>query len=172
VLLDEPDAEGVLLEPLAALPPLLPLGVEDEAEPDAEGVLGVLLELEELLEGALDEPPDAESFFVASDEALEDDDGELGVLALPDTEPDAAEPDGELGVVVEPLDDEDAGAEDVEPGALDFEVARSLSPQPVSRPAPSASETANARVESLILWASVGWGKGKGARNGPVRLRS
>jgi hypothetical protein len=172
VLLDEPDAEGVLLEPLAALPPLLPLGVEDEDEPDAEGVLGVLLELEELLEGALDEPPDAESFFVASDEALEDDDGELGVLALPDTEPDAAEPDGELGVVVEPLDDEDAGAEDVEPGALDFEVARSLSPQPVSRPAPSASETANARVESLILWASVGWGKGKGARNGPVRLRS
>ena len=172
MLLDEPDAAGVLLEPLAALPPLLPLGVEDE--PDAEGVLVLL---DELLEGALDEPPEAvpeaESFFVASDEALEDDDGELGVLALPDTEPDA-EPDGELGVVVEPLDDEDAepGAEEVEPGALDFEVARSLSPQPVSRPAPSASETANARVESLILWASVGWGKGMGARNGPVRLRS
>lgn len=165
-MLDEPDAGGVLLEPLAALPPLLPLGVEDE--PDAEGVL---LELEELLEGALDEPPEAlpeaESFFVASDEALEDDDGELGVLALPDTEP-----DGELGVVVEPLDDEEAGAEEVEPGALDFEVARSLSPQAVSRPAPSASETANARAESLILWASVGWGKGKGARNGPIPLRS
>ena len=171
MLLDEPDAEGVLLEPLAALPPLLPLGVEDE--PDAEGVLLEPLD-DELLEGALDEPPEAlpeaESFFVASDEALEDDDGELGVLALPDAEPDA-EPDGELGVVVEPLDEE-AGAEEVEPGALDFEVARSLSPQPVSRPAPSASETANARVESLILWASVGWGNGKGARNGPVRLRS
>ena len=168
--MDEPDAEGVLLEPLAALPPLLPLGVEDE--PDAEGVLLEPLD-ELLLEGALDEPPEAESFFVASDEALEDDDGELGVLALPDTEPDA-EPDGELGVVVEPLDDEDAepGAEEVEPGALDFEVARSLSPQPVSRPAPSASETANARAESLILWASVGWGKGKGARNGPIPLRS
>jgi len=165
-VLDEPDAEGVLLEPLAALPPLLPLGVEDE--PDAAGVL---LELDELLEGALEAPPDAESFFVASDEALEDEDGELGVLALPDAEPDA-EPDGELGVVVEPLDDEEAGAEEVEPGALDFEVARSLSPQPVSRPAPSASETANARAESLILWASVGWGKGKGARNGPVLLRS
>ena len=167
-MLDEPDAGGVPLELLAALPPLLPLGVEDE--PDAEGVL---LELDELLDGALEEPPAAESFFVASDEALEDDDGELGVLALPDTEPDA-EPDGELGVVVEPLDDEEVepGAEEVEPGALDFEVARSLSPQPVSRPAPSASETANARAESLILWASVGWGKGKGARNGPVRLRS
>jgi hypothetical protein len=164
VLLDEPDAEGVLLEPLAAEPLLLG-GVEDE--PDAEGVL---LELELLEEGALDEPPDAESFFVASDEALEDDDGELGVLALPpDMEPDAElEPDGELGVVVEPDDEE------VEPGALDFEAARSpaLSPQPVSRPAPSASETANARAESLILWASVGWGKGKGARNGPVPLRS
>lgn len=162
-MLDEPDAGGVLPEPLAALPPLLPLGVEDE--PDAEGVL---LELEEPLEGALDEPPEAlpeaESFFVASDEALEDDDGELGVVALPDAEPDA-EPDGELGVVVEP-------DEDVEPGALDLEAARSLSPQPVSNPAPSASETANARAESLILWASVGWGKGMGARNGPVRLRS
>ena len=166
-VLDEPDAEGVLLEPLAALPPLLPLGVEDE--PDAEGVLLEPLD-ELLLEGALDEPPEAESFFVASDEALEDDDGELGVLALPpDMEPDAElEPDGELGVVVEPDDEE------VEPGALDFEAARSpaLSPQPVSRPAPSASETANARAESLILWASVGWGKGKGARNGPVPLRS
>jgi hypothetical protein len=89
------------------------------------------------------------------------------VLALPD-----AEPDGELGVVVEPDDEELDGVEEVEPGALDFEVARSLSPQPVSRPAPSASETANARAESLILWASVGWGKGKGARNGPVLLRS
>jgi hypothetical protein len=159
--------DGSLLEldPLAAPP----LGVEDE--PDAEGVL--LEPLDELLEeGALDEPPEAlpeaESFFVASDEALEDDDGELGVLALPpDMEPDAElEPEGELGVVVEPDDEE------VEPGALDFEAARSLSPQPVSRPAPSASETANARAESLILWASVGWGKGMGARNGPVRLRS
>ena len=165
-MLDEPDAEGVLLEPLAALPPVLPLGVEDE--PDAEGVLLEPLD-DELLEGALDEPPEAlpeaESFFVASDEALEDDDGELGVVALPDAEPDA-EPDGELGVVVEPDD------EDVEPGALDLEAARSLSPQPVSSPAPSARETANARAESLILWASVGWGKGKAARNGPVRLRS
>jgi hypothetical protein len=161
--------DGSLLEldPLAAPP----LGVEDE--PDAEGVL--LEPLDELLEeGALDEPPEAlpeaESFFVASDEALEDDDGELGVLALPpDMEPDAElEPEGELGVVVEPDDEE------VEPGALDFDAARSpaLSPQPVSRPAPSASETANARAESLILWASVGWGKGKAARNGPVPLRS
>ena len=171
MLLDEPDAAGVLLEPLAALPPLLPLGVEDE--PDAEGVLlepdaeGVLVELlDELLAGALDEPPDAESFFVASDEALEDDDGVLGVLALPDTEPDA-EPDGELGVVVEPDDEE------VEPGVLDLETARSPSlSQPVRSPAPSARETATAKVVSLMLWASVGWGKRKGARNGPVLLRS
>lgn len=154
----------MLLEPLAVLPPLPLLGVEDE--PDAEGVLELL---DELLEGAADEPPEAESFFVASDEALEDDDGALGVLALPDTEP-----DGELGVVVEPDDDEEAepGVDEVEPGVLDLETARSLSPQPVSRPAPSASETANARAESLILWASVGWGKDRGARNGPERLRS
>ena len=146
----EPDAGGVLLEPLDALP-------------EGEDELG-----EELIEpDALVEPPDAESFFVESDEeALEDDDGALGVLALPDVEPDA-EPEGELGVVLEPAD------EDVEPGAVLLETARSPSlSQPVRSPAPSARETATAIVESLILWASVGWGKGKGARNGPVRLRS
>ena len=69
-------------------------------------------------------------------------DGELGVV-VPDAEPDA-EPDGELGVVAEP-EDEVAP----EPG-----VARRspvLSPQAVSRPAPSAMEIATAKAESLIL---------------------
>ena len=141
---EEPDAGGVLLEPLDALP-------------EGEDELGEELEP--------DAPPDAESFFVESADEEELEDGELGVLALPDVEPDA-EPDGELGVVVEPADDED------EPGAVDFEVRSALSPQPVSSPAPSARETATARAESLILWASVGWGKGKAARNGPVPLRS
>jgi hypothetical protein len=68
-------------------------------------------------------------------------DGELGVV-VPDAEPDA-EPDGELGVVAEP-EDEVAP----EPG-----VARRspvLSPQAVSRPAPSAMEIATAKAESLI----------------------
>ena len=68
-------------------------------------------------------------------------DGELGVV-VPDAEPDA-EPDGELGVVAEP-EDEVAP----EPG-----VARRspvLSPQAVSRPAPSTMEIATAKAESLI----------------------
>jgi hypothetical protein len=68
-------------------------------------------------------------------------DGELGVV-VPDAEPDG-EPDGELGVVAEP-EDEVAP----EPG-----VARRspvLSPQAVSRPAPSAMEIATAKAESLI----------------------
>ena len=100
-----------MLEPLAA-----PLdGVEE--------VLGGVL-----AEPLADEPPDAESFFVVSDEEdeLEDDGGvggvapalledeDPGVLGFTVTEPDVElEPDGAVaepdGVVVEPLDeDEDA----------------------------------------------------------------
>jgi hypothetical protein len=141
-LLEELELDGAL-EPLAA--PLL--GV-------LELELGVL-DLDELLLA----PPEAESFFAGSDEDEEaDDDGELGgVDALPDVEPDAepeAEPDGELGVVVEPLDELAP-----EPGLV-FVAARSPSvlSQPVSNPAPSARETATAKAESLIVWASVGWG--------------
>jgi len=143
----------VLLEPPAALPPVLP-----EDEPLAEGVLlepeldGVLLE-----PLALVEPPAAESFFdgsAAEDDELEDD-GELGVVALPDAEPEVEpEPEGVEalpdGVELEPADDE-------EPGALP-DLFAALSPQAVSRLAPSAMETATARVESLISgppWVGV-----------------
>ncbi len=138
----------MLPEPLAALPP--------EVEPLAEGVLleleldGVLLEPLELVE-----PPAAESFLVGSaaeDDELEED-GELGVVALPDAEPEA-EPEGvealPAGVELEP-------AEDEEPGALP-DLFAALSPQAVSRLAPSARETATARVESLIRgppWVGV-----------------
>jgi hypothetical protein len=68
-------------------------------------------------------------------------DGELGVVVA-DAEPDA-EPDGELGVVAEPEDEV----------APELGVARRspvLSPQAVSRPAPSAMEIATAKAESLI----------------------
>ena len=144
----------MLLEPPAALPPVLP-----EDEPLAEGVLlepeldGVLLE-----PLALVEPPAAESFLAGSaveDEELEDD-GELGVVALPpDMEPEVEpEPDGVEalpdGVELEPADDE-------EPGAVPAPRLAS-SPQAVSRLAPSAMETATARVESLIYgppWVGV-----------------
>jgi hypothetical protein len=128
------------------------------------------------------EPPDAESFFVASadEEALED--GELGVVVpdaeleelesffdmSTDAEPEA-EPEGELGVVVvEPAEEDDEPA-----GGVVRETVRSPSlSQPVSNPAPSARDTATARVESLMLWASVGWGKRNGARFRPVAVNS
>ena len=143
----------MLLDPLAAAPPVLP-----EVEPLAEGVL---LELElggVLLEPlALVEPPAAESFLagsVAEDEELEDD-GELGVVTLSDAEPEVEpEPEGVEalpdGVELEPADDE-------EPGAV-LDLLAALSPQAVSRLAPSAMETATARVESLISgppWVGV-----------------
>jgi hypothetical protein len=139
-----------VLEPLAA-----PLdGVEE--------VLGEVL-AEPL---ALDEPPDAESFFVVSadEEELEDDGGVLGaapaeledeeggVLGFTLTEPDAEdEPDGAVaepdGVVVEPLDDEEAA-----PGCVVRARSPALSPQAVSRLAPKSIDTATAKVERLMLW--------------------
>ena len=106
---------------------------------------------------ALDEPPAAESFFVesADEEELEDDgvlgaapaeleDEDGGVLGFTLTEPDVElEPDGAVdGVVVEPADEDDDA-----PGLV---VAERSSPQPVSIPAPSARETATAKVVSFI----------------------
>jgi hypothetical protein len=70
------------------------------------------------------------------------DDGELGLLVVPDAEPEA-EPDGELGVVAEPGDEVAP-----EPGAALPLPALSL--HAVSMPAPSAMEIATARAESLI----------------------
>lgn len=123
-MLDELLLDGAL-DPLAALP----LGAE----------LG-------------DEPPEAESFFVASadEEALED--GLLGVAVeesffdmSTDAEPEVElEPAGELGVV-EPADEDD------EPGVVVRETALSPSlSQPVSIPAPSARDTATAKAENFI----------------------
>jgi hypothetical protein len=129
----------------------------------------------------LDAPPAAESFLVASadEEALED--GALGVVpdaALDEelesffdmstvAEPEA-EPEGALGVVVEPAEEDDEPA-----GGVVRETVRSPSlSQPVSNPAPSARDTATARVESLMLWASVGWGKRNGARFRPIAVTS
>lgn len=141
-----------MLEPLAA-----PL----------DGVVEVLGEvLAEPL--ALDEPPEAESFFVASEdeEELDDDGGELGAAPaeLEDeeggvlgtlTEPDVElEPDGAVadpdGVVVEPLDDEEAA-----PGCVVRARSPALSPQAVSRLAPKSIDTATAKVERLIAMASL-----------------
>jgi hypothetical protein len=70
------------------------------------------------------------------------------VLAEPELE--AAPPEGALGVVVEPAE------EDEPDGGVVRETARSPSlSQPVSNPAPSARDTATAKVESLIMWASM-----------------
>jgi hypothetical protein len=70
------------------------------------------------------------------------DDGELGLLVVPDAEPEA-EPDGELGVVAEPGDEVAP-----EPGAA--RLSPVCSPQPASMLAPRAMEIATARAESLI----------------------
>jgi hypothetical protein len=106
---------GELDEPAAAPDPLV---LPPAVEPLVDGALEPL---------ALDEPPDAESFFVVSadEEELEDDGGVLGaapaeledeepgVVGFTVTEPDVElEPDGVLaepdgGVVVEPLDEEE-----------------------------------------------------------------
>lgn len=151
---------GALLDPLGALlAPLAALPLGDE--------LGA--ELAEPL--ALVEPPAAESFFVASvdEEALEEDDGvelESFLDMSTDAEPEVElEPDGVLGVVEPADDDDDAG------GVVRETEVSSLS-QPVSNPAPSARDTATAKVVSLMCgppWVGV---KDRGARIGPVALRS
>ena len=130
VLLDELD-DGALLEPLAALP----LGCDGEAP--------------EALE--LDEPPEAGALGVAELDELE----ELLSLSLlmsteaePEAEPDGAdaEPDGE---VVEPADEDEPGAR----APVLFVASRS---QAVSKLAPSARDTAVARIESLMKASVVG----------------
>jgi hypothetical protein len=71
------------------------------------------------------------------------------VLTEPEAEPEVA-PEGALGVVVEPAEDDEPA------GGVVRETARSPSlSQPVSNPAPSARDTATAKVESLIMWASM-----------------
>jgi hypothetical protein len=102
--------------------------LEGAGAPDPAAALPPLGELVEL---ELVEPPAAWSFFS----------GEPGAVL---TEPDGAV-DGLLGVVVEPAE------EDEPDGGVVFETARSPSlSQPVSSPAPSAKDTATAKVESLI----------------------
>lgn len=130
VLLDELD-DGALLEPLAALP----LGCDGEAP--------------EALE--LDEPPEAGALGDAELEL----EGLLSLSLSTETEPEAeleldgvdAEPDGG---VVEPADEED------EPGARAPVVFVASRSQAVSKLAPSARDTAVARIESLMKASVVG----------------
>jgi hypothetical protein len=91
------------------------------------------------------EPPDAG----AVGDALDDEELELlSVDIEPETEPDGAvEPDGE---VVEPADEDEPGAR----APVLFVASRS---QPVRTPAPSARDTAAARIESLMCGLR-GWG--------------
>lgn len=130
-LLDEDEDDGLLglLEPLAALP-LGEAGAVDELE--------------------LDAPPEAPAAGVlgeALDEELELLSVDDGGVAEPETEPDA-EPEGAVvleGGVVEPAD------EDVlEPGARAPVFVAASRSQPASRLAPSAMDTATARVESFM----------------------
>ena len=137
----EDEDDGVLVEPLAAEP----LGVELELD-------GVLLDEDE------DEPPLALSFLFRSidvDEELEPEGAVLGAAVVPladeDVEPDGAvvAPDGEV------VEDE-----------LERSAARSHA---VISVAPSASETATARVETLMWPPWLGYWK-TGANIGPRLL--
>ena len=117
------------VDPLPAVPLAAPeLGLDDEAPPP-DGLFWS--ELEDGLDG-------------------EELDGEAPMLE------DDEEPDGEDGVEVAPLEDEEPEGEedglvveDDDPVAARSFPARS---QAVSRLAPSAMETAIARVDSLIVW--------------------
>ena len=126
-----------------------------ELEPDAaageEGAVGELLleplaALPVLDDGGvalleLDEPPEAGALGDAPDEELE--------LLSDDIEPET-EPDGAAGEVVEPADEDEPGAR----APVLFVASRS---QAVSRLAPSARDTAAARIESLMCGLR-GWG--------------
>lgn len=162
---------------LAALEPLSCFaGSDEEAALDEDD--GALLE-------PLVEPPAALSFFSVSvaEEELDEDDGGT---ALPEAEPevelslffdasidteldvepapepegvdgaaelDEAEPDGDAGGVVVELDEEEPAEPD---GVV---TARSPSrSQPVNMPAPSARETATAKVVSFICYVLRGLG--------------
>jgi hypothetical protein len=133
-VLEEASLDGALLEPLAALPLDGVLGaaeLELDAPPDAvDGVLGVALEeLEELslfFDASIDTEPELEPGVVAPD------DEEL------------AEPDGVLGVVV-PVEEELD-----EPGVVRVTVRSPSLSQPANSPAPSARDTATARIECFM----------------------
>lgn len=149
---DEDDEDGVLLAPAPAAPPLVPEldgeELDDDDAPPLAGLLVVSLELDEL------EP-----------EGLA-----LGVLLEPDED---ALPEGEvLGEVVAPPladEDEEPDGEVVEPeGAVDEELEDLSAPRShaVISEAPSARETATARVESLMRPPWLGYLM-QGARIGP-----
>ena len=156
LLLDEDD--GDVLDPLAAEP------------------LGLVLELDGLVDEDEDEPPLALSFFVFRsievDEELEPD----GELVLGDVVPEADEDeDGVLGVAVVPLaEDEDEPGVAVEPdGAVvveDEEERSAARSHAVISVAPSAIETATAIVESLMWPPWLGYWD-TGANIGPALLK-
>jgi hypothetical protein len=127
--------DGVLLEPLAALPPDdLSLELLELEAPPAAGALDDELDESAGLLASMDTEPEVE---------LEPDGAVDGVL-----EPDAEELElaGGVAGVVEPVAEDEAL-----PGAVVRDTVRSPSlSQPVSNPAPSARDTATARVESLI----------------------
>ena len=143
--LDEDDEDGVLLEPAAA-PPELDGALDDDEAPPLAGLLVVSLELEE----------------------LEPDGAELGAPPAADED---EEPGAVLGAEVVPLADvdEEPDGDVVEPeGAVDEELDERSAPRShaVISEAPSARETATARVESLMWPPWLGYLM-QGARIGP-----
>jgi len=142
------DVDDVLLEPLAALPPDdLSLELLELEAPPAAGALdesaGLLASIDTEPEVELEPDGAADGVLEPDAEELELAGGVAGVV-----EPDAEELElaGGVAGVVEPVAEDEAL-----PGAVVRDTVRSPSlSQPVSNPAPSARDTATARVESLI----------------------
>lgn len=148
-VLDELD-DGALLEPLAALPlggvGEAPEALELDAPPEAGALGDAELELEELLSLSLSTETEPEA--------------ELELDGVD------AEPDGE---VVEPADED-------EPGARAPVLLAASRSQAVSNPAPSARDTAAARIESLmkasvvgVPWSAARFGPPSWTRSSPPR---
>src|SRR5687767_9302809 len=140
------DVDGVLLEPLAALPPDdLSLELLELEAPPAAGALDDELDESAGLLASMDTEPEVElEPDGAVDGVLEPDAEELelagGVAGV--VEPDAEELElaGGVAGVVEPVAEDEAL-----PGAVVRDTVRSPSlSQPVSNPAPSARDTATA----------------------------
>ena len=126
-------------EPLALLEPpdagaLFDVSVEEDAELEAAGSLGVVLvEAEEL------------SRFDAS--TLMDVEPEGAGVVEPDADEDELAGALGAGVVLPAVDDEEEPA-----GGVVRVTVRSVSLSQPASPAPSARETATARIESLMCW--------------------
>ena len=150
--LDEDDGDGVLLAPAPAAPPLVPELDGEALEDDAPPLAGLLLESLELDELEPEGLADGE-LLEPDEDALPEGDA-LGEVVAPPLADEDEEPEGEVVAPEGEVDDEELD---------DLSAPRSHA---VISEAPSARETATARVESLMWPPWLGYLM-QGARIGP-----